>query len=69
MNTYCRNRLQLLGLASLLGSGSRKAPGAVSWFSETTHVAFYGNEIEELKAQAKRQKPATLTPSLGSLEI
>jgi hypothetical protein len=32
-------------------------------------LAFYGNEIEELKAQAKRQKPATLTPSLGSLEI
>jgi hypothetical protein len=41
----------------------------MSWFTEPSNKEFYGNEIEELKAQAKRQKPATLTPSLGSLEI
>ena len=39
MDTNCLKQLWLLELALLHGSGSRKAAGAVMWFSETTHIA------------------------------
>jgi hypothetical protein len=42
MNTCQRKRLRLHELALLPGSGSRKAAGAVLWFSETTRIAFEG---------------------------
>jgi len=39
MDTNCLKQLRLLEFALLHGSGSRKAAGAVVWFSETTHIA------------------------------
>jgi len=42
MDTNCLKQLRLLELALLHGSGSRKAAGAVMWFSETTHIALAG---------------------------
>ncbi len=39
MNACQRKRLRLQELTLLHGSGSRKAAGAVLWFSETTHIA------------------------------
>ena len=39
MDTNCLKQLLLLEFALLHESGSRKAAGAVVWFSETTHIA------------------------------
>jgi hypothetical protein len=61
MDTHCLKQLRLLEFALLHESGSRKAAGAVVWFSETTHIALAVRSCRTVEFNHCKQVPGLVS--------